>query len=334
MPEETAMAVFAAALLIGGGWCVFSLCAGYIVYRSSMTRKGAVSGLRKNPDINAHGKDPRIMDRINEAKARWARSLAEGLIQRLSVVTGDGLRLQGYYLAADSTPQKEQKKRTVILVHGLRDSASGMAYLAEEYHASGWNVLSVDLRAHGESEGSIITMGVREGMDLSSWVDELVSRFACEDVFLHGVSMGANAALFCGAAARGVSRMIRGLIVDSFYPSFRDTLNRLLFRIVGNRFVARSITMGSSASARLFSGMALGRMDAGKALRRRGLPVLAFHGGSDAIIPLSSITVLFGPEVIPEAELVVIPEAPHIGAYFYGRDRYLSKIDTFTRRFS
>jgi uncharacterized protein len=360
MPGETVMAALAAALLIVGGWCVFSLCAGIVTYRSSMTRKGAVSGLRKYPDVNAHGKDPLVMDRINEAKARWERFLAEGSVERLFVTTRDGLRLCGYFVAAEKKPQTGKisrevtDSRAVILVHGLRDSAAGMAYLAEEYHASGWNVLSVDLRSHGASDGSIITMGVREGRDLSLWVDELVKRFDFASVYMHGVSMGANAVLFYGFAARGVSSRVRGLIVDSFFPSYRDTLIRLLARVVGNRFVARSVTAGASVVSTLRSGVRFGRMDVKRAMTRRrsssrqmpvrafsapvpsarALPLLAFHGGTDAIIPLQSILSLFGSGVIPDAEVVVIPEAPHIGAYFYDRDRYLSKINTFTRRFS
>jgi uncharacterized protein len=341
MPEETAMAVLSAALLIVGGWCVFSLCAGIVTYRSSMTRKGAVSGLRKNPDINAHGKDPLVMDRISEAKARWERSLAAGSIERLFITTRDGLRLCGYYVAADKNTQTENKTRAVILVHGLRDSAAGMA------------VLSVDLRSHGASDGSIITMGVREGRDLSLWIDELVKRSIFGCIYLHGVSMGANAVLLHGVG-RGVSPSVKGLILDSCIPSYRDTIIRLLARVVGNRFVAGSITNGASVASMFRSGVRFGRMDVKRAMKRRGspsrerpsretsapatsaraLPVLAFHGGTDAIVPLRSIQALFDPGVIPDAELVVIPEAPHIGAYFYERDKYLSKIDAFTRRFS
>lgn len=362
MIREAAMAICVASLLVVGGWCVFSLCAGIVTYRSSMTRKGAVSGLRKNPDINAHSSDPLVMGRINEAKERWKRALDSGSIERLFVMTRDGIRLCGYYVAASGS-------RAVILVHGLRDSAAGMAYLAEEYHARGWNVLSVDLRAHGESGGSVFTMGVREGHDLSLWVDELVARFGSESVFLHGVSMGANAVLFYGADSRARSPVVKGIVVDSCFPSYRDTMVRLLTRIVGNRFVALSIACGASVASFVRSGVRYGRMDARPALgydrRRRktsresspartaeafresrasqsctrgnsprALPVLAFHGGKDAIIPVQPITELFGSGVIPEAELVVIPEAPHIGAYFYERDRYLSKIDTFSRRFS
>src|SRR5574344_1126597 len=108
--------------LIVGGWCAFSLCAGIVVYRSSMTRTGAASGLRNNPDINAHGKDPLVMDRINAAKARWERSLAAGSIERLFVTTRDGLRLCGFYSAAPGNQATDKRQKTVILVHGLRYS--------------------------------------------------------------------------------------------------------------------------------------------------------------------------------------------------------------------
>jgi alpha-beta hydrolase superfamily lysophospholipase len=336
MVEITAMAATAAAFLVVGGWCVFSLCAGIVVYRASMTRNGTVSGLKKNIEINSHTNDPLVMNPINAAKTRWERARLTGVFQSLAVVTKRGLRLNAYYCEVDVKAFPEKCTRAVVLVHGLRDSSAGMAYLAEAYLAAGWNVLSVDLRAHGESEGTKITMGVREGQDLALWVELLVSRYGYETIFLHGVSMGAAAVLSFGAlsSTSGFSPCVKGLILDSCFPAHRDTVIRLLSRIVGSRFVARSIAAGASIAAFVVSGTRFGQMDAKKDLRRCTLPVLAFHGGKDQLVPLSSITPVFRNEVIQSVELIVIPEAPHIGSYFYGRDIYLSKIEDFTRRFS
>lgn len=50
----------------------------------------------------------------------------------------------------------------------------------------------VDERAHGKSEGKVITFGIRERCDCKLWAEYAVKRYGeNKDIFLAGVSMGA-----------------------------------------------------------------------------------------------------------------------------------------------
>lgn len=333
--NEIAGTILFFLILIAAGWFVFSFAAGVIVYLSSMTTNHAalepksMMESEKKSILNAHTKDPLVMDTLNAAKERWLQDRASGAFEVVSVTTPDGLNLTAYYQAAKKAGGAG---RTVLLVHGMMDSAAGMAYLSEEYLRRGWNVLSVDQRAHGESEGTKRTMGVLESKDLSLWVNLLVSRFGSREIFLHGISMGGVAVLMYGAVSGKKVPEVKGLVADSCFASHRTTLYRLLYQATGNSFVARSLVLGADFASAIFSGIGFGRMETIKAVRANTLPTILFHGQKDVLVPLTSMSGIFAEAVKRGADIVVIPQAPHIGSYFYSPELYMSKILEFSGR--
>ena len=320
---------------IAAGWIVFTLVAGYIVYSSCFTinhvnlEPKPLRDAEKKSVLYAHTKDPRIMDPINAAKERWFKNRDAGMFDSLSVVSREGLNLAGYYWPVAA--RAEAERRWVILVHGMMDSAAGMGYLAEEYHAAGWNVLSVDLRAHGESEGKRRTMGVREGEDLALWVSALIRRYGADSVYLHGVSMG-GAAVLLFAVRSDIPAAVKGFISDSGYACHDAVFTRLLKLATGSRFVAASLTIGASVASFCLTGIGFWRMAPEKYLSAIARPVLLFHGQDDALVPIGLVRKMHGLPMKPGSESVVIPDAAHIGPYFCAKALYLQKIEDFYRR--
>ena len=109
----------------------------------------------------------------------------------VTISSREGLKLRGHYChVADGAPLD-------IGFHGYRSSPfldfCGGAGLSFEM---GHNLLLVDQRAHGESEGYSITFGIREREDVLCWVDYARERFGPEvKILLYGVSMGASTVL-------------------------------------------------------------------------------------------------------------------------------------------
>lgn len=336
LPIGIKIAIFLASACVVG-WLCFSLAAGFILYCSSFTTdragfqsKGMGKAESRSP-MYAHTKEPRIMEPIEQGKERWGKRRVEGVFDVLTLRSRDGLLLSGYYWAAGLAEQGSGPN-TVVLAHGMMDSAAGLGYLAEEYHAIGWNVLSVDLRSHGDSEGTKRTMGVREGEDIGLWVSLLEERYKAERVFLHGISMGAAAVLLFVGHAREVPPSIRGIIADSVYARHMDVFTRLVEIAVGNRFIARSIARGASLASFFFTGVAFGKMSPARNLARIPVPILFIHGQKDTLVPIGMMREMFSSLLKPGSETVVIPEAPHIGPYFFARSLYMQKIVEFSRR--
>lgn len=326
------IALFSALLFIG--WLCFSIGSGIVVYLTSLTTNHvnldpqSLRKVEKKSVMKAHTEDPLIMEPLNAAKERWYEMEDSERIQRVSLVSNDGLLLVGYYWQADKF--FDRTLNTVILVHGMYDSAAGLAYLAEEYHKKEWNVLSIDLRSHGESEGTKRTMGVREAEDLALWINYLEKNMQVEVLFLHGVSMGAATVLLYAGNVMNAGKekdtmtSVKGIIADSSYSSYKSVFVRLVRMIVKNSFVANSIVWGASCASFLFTGIFFSAMRPDKAIEKIDVPLLLFHGEKDTLVPLSMVKLF--------EELVVVPEAPHIGAYFYAPELYIKKITDFVGR--
>jgi hypothetical protein len=107
--------------------------------------------------------------------------------ERVEIRSRDGLRLVGsYYHRNDGAPVK-------IEFHGYRSAATRDFCGANELDVlTGCNVLLVDQRAHGLSDGTSITFGILERFDVVSWANYVVDRFGPDvKILLSGVSMGA-----------------------------------------------------------------------------------------------------------------------------------------------
>lgn len=326
--------ILLSALVCALAWLVFALVGGAILYFSSFTTDHAsfqpkrLRAKEARSPLYAHTRDARVMDPIVVGRERWATLRETGEIEDITIVSRDGLSLAGYYWP--SAGAGADREPTVLVAHGMMDSAAGMCYLAEEYHAMGWNVLTVDHRSHGESDGTKRTMGVREGEDIGAWVSYLLERDRDAPVYLHGVSMGAAAVMMY--AARVTPPVVRGLIVDSAFASHSEVFERLVGLAVGNPFAAKSLSIGASFASLLMTGVPFGRMAPRRVVGRIPVPVLFFHGQEDALVPIGMVRGLFSASLKPGSESVVIPGAPHIGPFFYARDLYMRKIRDFYRR--
>jgi len=123
----------------------------------------------------------------------------------------DGLKLAArYYKNNDSD-------RTIILVHGYRSVARrDFACVVEIYYNLGFNILLVDQRCSGRSEGKIITFGIKESRDVVSWLDFLTTQYGEKDFYLDGISMGATTVLL---ATRFELKNVKGIIADCGFTS-------------------------------------------------------------------------------------------------------------------
>ncbi len=101
--------------------------------------------------------------------------------------TKDNLTLEAWYIKTDSV-----SKGTVVLFHGLNNSKSSNLNEANEFRFMGYDVMLVDFRAHGNSEGTITTIGWKESEDVKLAYDWLIQK-GKNKIFLWGFSMGSVA---------------------------------------------------------------------------------------------------------------------------------------------
>lgn len=131
-------------------------------------------------------------------------------------IKNDGLKLVGELFDYG-------KDKTVIISPGRCETIYYSYYFAEIYKDSPYNVLVIDPRAHGLSEGKYPSVGVHEGRDLNMWAKYLKEEHKQSKVYIHGLCIGAGGA-FNAAALK--DSYIDKLVVEgpfkNFYENFKE----------------------------------------------------------------------------------------------------------------
>lgn len=234
----------------------------------------------------------------------------------------DGLRLHARYY------EKDQKAPVQILFHGyrsmpVRDFCGGLQLALEMGH----NVLLVDQRAHGESEGKCLTFGIMEQKDCKSWVRYVQKEFGEKHpVILVGMSMGASTVLM--AADKYLPGNVVGIIADSGYTSPKD----IICKVVRDMHFIPAISYPlTSAAARIWGGFSLEECSAEEVLRHCQVPVLLLHGEADRFVPCEMSRRNYESCTSPKM-LVTIPNAGHGLGYMIDYDAYTGGIQEFLEK--
>ena len=142
----------------------------------------------------------------------WAEKYS-GATREVSI-HNDGLRLCGRFTDFGSD-------RTAVILCGRAEGCIYSYFYAEPYREAGYNILVVDQRAHGNSEGVFSGMGFLEQKDVIAWVRYLEEECHTKQAVIHGVCIGAACAVYV-ASNPNCPKSIKGIVVDGLFRSFHD----------------------------------------------------------------------------------------------------------------
>ena len=142
----------------------------------------------------------------------WARANAHRM-REVSVVS-EGLRLCGefYDFGFD---------KTAILLPGRAESLTFCYFFAPPYPDLGYNVLVVDPRAHGHSEGKYSCAGTREYRDLLRWTVYAHTDLHSRKVLYHGICIGSATSLYALTSPE-VPDYVEGMVAEGMFTSFPE----------------------------------------------------------------------------------------------------------------
>ena len=104
--------------------------------------------------------------------------------ETIHLKTKNDLTIEAWYIPIDSS------RGTVILFHGLGGNKSFLLTQAYEFMYLGFNVMLMELRAHGNSGGNTTSLGVREGEEVKLAYD-FIEKKGERNIILYGFSLGA-----------------------------------------------------------------------------------------------------------------------------------------------
>ena len=201
------------------------------------------------------------------------------------LTTSDGLKLHGWFFATKKAPAVA----TIIFFHGNGGNISNVGWVGQLLSSRGFNVLLIDYRGYGRSEGEVAgEQGLYADADAGYLYVTQTRGVAPESVVLYGQSLGT--AVAADLASR---RQCAALILESGFSSASDLaanvlplLPRRLHFLTRNRFESAGKLAGVNC------------------------PVLITHGDPDDTIPTEHGRRLFAAANEPK-KLLIFPGAGH-----------------------
>lgn len=113
--------------------------------------------------------------------------------------------------------------KAAIIIAGRTESLLYSYFFAEPYRASGYNILVIDNRAHGKSDGRLNSLGYREHRDILRWAQMLHDDFGNRQVFMHGICIGASNALFA-LTSDDCPDYLQGMTSEGMFTNFYESM--------------------------------------------------------------------------------------------------------------
>ena len=107
------------------------------------------------------------------------------------------------------------------------ESGTFSYYFSDPYKKAGFNVLAIDNRSHGLSEGKYNNIGLKEYRDIIAWARFLHDDVGVKKVIVHGLCIGSATALYA-AIDDNCPDYLCGLVADGMYINFNESLNNHL----------------------------------------------------------------------------------------------------------
>lgn len=233
------------------------------------------------------------------------------------------LKLHGYEIV-----NEKNADIWAIGIHGYCSQGKDMTYYAKQYYNKGYNILIVDLRGHGKSEGDYIGMGWHDRLDIIDWANYLINKNPNSKIILHGVSMGAATVMM--ATGENLPNNIKVAIEDCGYSSIWDEF-KMQLKVLFN-LPEFPVLNAASAVCKIRAGYMLEEGSAVEQVRKSKIPTLFIHGDLDRFVPFEMLNEVYRAASC-EKEKLVIKGAAHAEASGVNPNLYWETVDEFIEKY-
>lgn len=256
-----------------------------------------------------------------EAASNWYEKTSK---TPLTIDSSDGLTLYGVWLKQSYTSHK-----WAICVHGYSTEHRALTRYGKLFFEEGCNVVLIDLRGHGESQGDYIGMGHYDRFDVLKWVEKIVNLDQNAQIVLMGVSMGAATVLM--ASGENLLPNVKCVVEDCGFINAYEQMS-YQFKRMFPKLPAFPILAATNAYCMYKAGYRLASADALEAVKHCKLPVLFIHGDEDAFVPVDMVYRLYEAAKC-EKELFVVKGAKHVQSLMVAGKEYHRKVGRFLEKY-
>ena len=292
---------------------VFFLATGLYIFRSTVTRE--LHDIEKS--YNRYVENNLFDEALYNSASK----------EDITLKSFDGLNLTSTLIMNENPTNK-----FIVLVHGVSICYVGSLKYFDIFYKNGFNVLIVNQRRHGKSEGKYSTYGFYEKYDVNMWIEYLKSRFGNDIILgLHGESMGAGTVM----ETIPLNDSIKFVIEDCGYSNFHELIGFQITHAYKNRLV-RKILRPSLIFANFFmktkAKFSMKKIVPIDIVSSTSLPMMFIHGKEDYFVPWYMSVDLYKAKTKGYKELYLVEGAKHAEALEVNKILYEKKIMTFIEK--
>lgn len=240
-------------------------------------------------------------------------------VEKIEVTSEDGLKLKGYYYKQD-----DDSNKLMIIHHGYTANHYISLQYMKMFFDEGFNVLLIDMRSHGESEGDYASYGYYEVRDLDIWVETMKKKLSENIIIgLHGQSMGAATVLLYAGLFED---KINFVIEDCGYSDAKEEIKYQFKKSKAPASVLYPIVNYRIKRKYKFD---LTDITPGKAIENSTVPTLFIHGTGDITVPYYMCEQMYENKKRGYKKIYLVKDAAHMDAYVTNKEEYEKEVKEF-----
>ncbi len=309
--------LIAVAVIVVTILCVVYFTARYF-FRFTILRKPTAT---LDSNINANTDWQKHLDFIKERKAWFLEQKTEDIY----IKSFDGLKLHGTLLRCDSN------KNCVICFHGYTSKGTNdYGSMAKFYHEQNFNIIMIDARNHGESEGKYTGFGVLDRKDAVKWIDYAIELFGKDvNIFLHGDSMGGATVLM--TSGMELPNNVKAIIADCAFTSAEEVFSHVLKRDYHiPKFPIMRITERMTKKK---AGYGYNDVSTLNEVAKTKVPILFIHGEVDDFVPVWMSEKNYE-ACNSEKQLLIVKGADHAESYYADTALYENAVKDMIKKYT
>lgn len=282
----------------------------------------AFNTVLRRKDKTKWAREPKITDKDQAKMYEIGYAWNEKYINHKNDVhiVNDGLNLYGEYYDFGN-------KRCVIIMSGRTEGLRYGYFFSEPYRQSGYNVLVIDPRAHGNSDGEFIALGFEEYKDATAWAKLLHDKFGNEQIILHGICIGAAGSMYA-LTSENCPEYLVGMIAEGMFVNFGESFKNHLIEFRIPRVVVFDLIK------KFFTKYTGYSMDYGpyNVIDKLNKPLLMLHSKEDTYSTPEFAEKLFEKCSSKSKEIVWFPKGRHSMLRITDMERYDTAIKKFIKK--
>lgn len=241
----------------------------------------------------------------------------------VSIKSREDFNLNGFYY---TNAYNSHSKKVLVFVHGYcSNHLIGLQFLSL-FENMDFNILFIDMRRHGCSEGEYSSYGYFEKYDIALWVEYVKRKIGDNAIIgVMGQSMGAASVLQYAS----LNPSIDFIISDCAYSNAKD--------IIVNNFKKAKMPIFpfynlSRYYIKIVCGFDIENIDITKMLKGIDIPTLFIHGSCDDLIPYTMSIDMYRVKNGRYDEICIFKEAKHVESYGTDSEKYTDAVEKFLRK--